>query len=146
MRNLIKKNPKYSKRINYDALKDLFADSNNSRAQLDAISRDAALLVPGNVDLDDKEDDLYHIDADKSDGEGFASGAEVVEEVGGSVGMAKNIATHTGHGEEVRELGAASGQSEGEEAIDEDAEGEEYTEFDKGDEEFGWEEGYEQEV
>ena len=27
MRNLIKKNPKYSKRINYDALKDLFVDS-----------------------------------------------------------------------------------------------------------------------
>lgn len=50
VRNLIKKNPKYSKRINYDALKDLFVDSGDG--------------VPN---LDEKDDSqLYHFD-DKDD-------------------------------------------------------------------------------
>lgn len=53
VRNLIKKNPKYSKRINYDALKDLFVDG------------------PQVPSLDDK-DNLYTMD-DKSDGEGIGS-------------------------------------------------------------------------
>ncbi|KAL0068943.1 transcription factor TFIIIB subunit brf1 [Marasmius tenuissimus] len=53
VRNLIKKNPKYSKRINYDALKDLFIDT-------------------GPVPFDDKDDGLYTMDDkdDKDDGEG----------------------------------------------------------------------------
>ncbi|KAL0573330.1 transcription factor TFIIIB subunit brf1 [Marasmius crinis-equi] len=52
VRNLIKKNPKYSKRINYDALKDLFVD-------------------PGPSPFDDKDDGLYTMDDkdDKDDGD-----------------------------------------------------------------------------
>jgi len=62
VRNFIKKNPKYSKRINYDALKDLFVDG------------------PHSPSLDDK-DDLYTMD-DKSEGEGMI----VLEEGGGGIG------------------------------------------------------------
>ncbi|KAG1783614.1 BRF1-domain-containing protein, partial [Suillus placidus] len=61
VRNLIKKNPKYSRRINYDALKDLFVDG------------------PQAPSLDDK-DNLYTMD-DKSDGEGMV----VLEEDGGGI-------------------------------------------------------------
>ncbi len=58
VRNMLKKNPKYSKRINYDALKDLF-------------DGDSLSLVPTNIDLDEKEDDMYHLsENEKSDGEG----------------------------------------------------------------------------
>ena len=66
MRNLIRRNPKYSKRINYDALKDLFVDGQQ---------------VPS---LDDK-DDLYTMD-DKSDGEGMI----VLEEGGGDIGSRRS--------------------------------------------------------
>lgn len=61
VRNLLKKNAKYSKRINYDALKDLFVDGGNP-----------------NINLDEKSD-LYSID-DKTE-EGV-----IVEEGGGGVG------------------------------------------------------------
>ncbi|KIM67015.1 hypothetical protein SCLCIDRAFT_108576, partial [Scleroderma citrinum Foug A] len=66
VRNLIKKNPKYSKRINYDALKDLFVDGGDT--------------VPN---LDDKED-LYSIN-DKTDEDGMT----VIEESGGGVATQK---------------------------------------------------------
>jgi transcription factor IIIB 90 kDa subunit len=69
VRNLIKKNPKYSKRINYDALKDLFVDGRQ---------------IPS---LDDK-DDLYTMD-DKSDGEGML----VLEEGGGGIGNQRSVTT-----------------------------------------------------
>ncbi|KAI6153338.1 BRF1-domain-containing protein [Pisolithus tinctorius] len=65
VRNLIKKNPKYSKRINYDALKDLFIDGSSSNPALN------------------KNDDLYSID-DKTD-----DGAVVVEEGDDGVGIQK---------------------------------------------------------
>lgn len=55
MRNLIKKNPKYSKRINYNALKDLFVDT----------------------DEKDSSDAMYTIEA-QDDGMGM----EVIEESG----------------------------------------------------------------
>ncbi|KAF9448740.1 BRF1-domain-containing protein [Macrolepiota fuliginosa MF-IS2] len=62
VRNLIKKNPKYSKRINYDALKDLFVDSNTPP------SFSQSLKATGE---DKDEDDLYTMgDDDKSDDEG----------------------------------------------------------------------------
>ncbi|KAG1773030.1 BRF1-domain-containing protein [Suillus occidentalis] len=67
VRNLIKKNPKYSKRINYDALKDLFVDG------------------PQAPSLDDK-DNLYTID-DKGDGEGMI----VLEEDGGGIGSQRQV-------------------------------------------------------
>jgi transcription factor IIIB 90 kDa subunit len=73
VRNLIKKNPKYSKRINYDALKDLFVDGG-----------------------DEKDDNgLYTID-DKSDGEEML----VIEEEGGGVGLAVGEPPRPGEGEE----------------------------------------------
>lgn len=76
VRNLIKKNPKYSKRINYDALKDLFVDSTSPPSfsqSLKAIS-------------DDKdEDDLYTMgmDDDKSDGE--VAPLVIIQEEAGTV-------------------------------------------------------------
>ncbi|KAJ7594903.1 BRF1-domain-containing protein [Mycena floridula] len=57
VRNLIKKNPKYSKRINYDALKDIFVDGEVPSA---------AFAAP--VDLDSKADELYYMQ-DKDDSE-----------------------------------------------------------------------------
>jgi transcription factor IIIB subunit 2 len=66
VRNLIKKNPKYSKRINYDALKDLFVDG------------------PQAPSLDDKEN-LYTMD-DTKDGEGMT----VLEEDGGDIGTQRS--------------------------------------------------------
>lgn len=68
---MIKKNPKYSKRINYDALKDLF------------------------VDAGDEKDNatLYTIEPQTSVGEGGEGiGMEVIEEEGGAVGVG---AVHT---------------------------------------------------
>ncbi|KAF8954879.1 Brf1-like TBP-binding domain-containing protein [Flammula alnicola] len=61
VRNLIKKNPKYSKRINYDALKDLFVEN---------------------------DADLYTMDDDKSDGEGvLGMPTVIVEEEPGTVAL-----------------------------------------------------------
>ena len=118
MRNLIKKNPKYSKRINYDALRDLFGGEGNGAAGAGGEEyEENSLLVPPNISLDEKEDDMYRLDdLEKGDGEDMF----IVEESGGGgVGVGK-IA-----GEEM-ELG------------DEDGEGEEIG--------YGWDEGYEQEV
>ena len=59
VRNLLKKNPRYSKRINYDALKDLFTHE-----------------APGKALDELKDGALYTID-DKSDGDGaLGAGAE----------------------------------------------------------------------
>ncbi|KAJ7074457.1 BRF1-domain-containing protein [Mycena amicta] len=66
VKNLISKSSKYSKRINYDALKNL-------------------LDLEGGPTLDEKEDQLYTFDdKDKSDGEGMSM--VVIEEGGGTVG------------------------------------------------------------
>ncbi|KIJ68696.1 hypothetical protein HYDPIDRAFT_125582 [Hydnomerulius pinastri MD-312] len=70
VRNLLKKNPKYSKRINYNALKDLFVDGG------------------GPVPNFDEKDDLYSLDDDKTDGDGV-----IVEEEGGGVGSQKQPRT-----------------------------------------------------
>ncbi|KAG7087469.1 hypothetical protein E1B28_013434 [Marasmius oreades] len=51
VRNMLKKNPKYSKRINYDALKDLFVDST------------------GSTNFDDKDDGMLYTIDDKDDEE-----------------------------------------------------------------------------
>lgn len=69
VKNLIKKNPKYSKRINYDALKDLFVDGDMS-----------AFGPP--VDLEAKEDTMFTMD-DKFDGEVL-----IIEEEPGTVASA----------------------------------------------------------
>ncbi|KAG6371687.1 BRF1-domain-containing protein [Boletus reticuloceps] len=65
VRNLLKKNAKYSKRINYDALKDLFVDGDNP-----------------NINLDEKGE-LYSMDDKTEDG-------VIVEEGGGGVGSQQN--------------------------------------------------------
>ncbi|KAA1477040.1 BRF1-domain-containing protein [Dentipellis sp. KUC8613] len=67
VRTLLKKNPKYSKRINYDALKDLFGEEG---AAPEEESKDVDLDVGGlyRMPTEDKEDDV------------------VVEEGGGAVG------------------------------------------------------------
>lgn len=69
VRNLIKKNPRYSKRINYDALRDLFDGS-------------------GPADIDEKidaEGGLWRLDPDEEDQE-MPAGV-VIEEGGGVVGL-----------------------------------------------------------
>jgi len=71
---MLQKNKRYSKRINYDALKDLFVDTPSANAIEATYGR--------NMD-DDKDDDftadLYTMD-DKSDGEGMGTGMVVIEE------------------------------------------------------------------
>jgi transcription factor IIIB subunit 2 len=115
---LLKKNPKYSKRINYDALKDLFVDN-------DALPN---MIAVGDEGKDDE--DLFAIlQNDKGDEE---AGELVIEEEGGGVGM---IRPATPSLPEVPAIGEEEG--------DEDADGED--ESDKGDD-IGWEEAYEQEV
>ena len=133
VRNLIKKNPKYSKRINYDALKDLFDGAGTA-------TEGTSILDPGReINLDEKEDSLYHLD-DKSDGEGMV----VIEEAGGGVGMVQP-SKDTRNGSESNRLGPDSdGVAPGDdtEIMDDDAENDL---SDKGDD-YGWEDVYEQEV
>ena len=66
MKNLIKKNPRYSKRINYDALRDLFDGGATGAATDEKIDLDA---------------DLWHMDKEDDDA------GVLIEEGGGGVGM-----------------------------------------------------------
>jgi transcription factor IIIB subunit 2 len=101
VRNLIKKNPKYSKRINYDALKDLFVDT-----------------------ADDEKDDngLYTIDS--RDETAYPDGMEIIEEEGGAVGVqankakAINGAETDGNLEDEDADGEEEGSDKGEDIID----------------------------
>ena len=134
VRNLIKKNPKYSKRINYNALKDLFTDDG------------ASFHMPtGDDNKDDDETQLYTID-DKSDGEGML----IVEESGGGgVGQprpAKSRSTSLvpSLGGSAPGTASAAGVGTGDGDDEEDAEGEEDVE-DK-DDTYGEWDAYEQEV
>ncbi|KAF7797267.1 hypothetical protein EIP86_008462 [Pleurotus ostreatoroseus] len=70
VRNLIKKNPRYSKRINYEALRDLFDGAG-----------------PANIDMEEKldaDEGLWRLDPDKEDED---MGGVVIEESGGGVGQ-----------------------------------------------------------
>lgn len=69
MKNLIKKNPRYSKRINYDALRDLFDGA-------------GPMGVPVEEQKFDMSREMYTMDPEKEDEMGV-----VVEEGGGGVGM-----------------------------------------------------------
>ncbi|KAJ7916525.1 BRF1-domain-containing protein [Mycena leptocephala] len=118
VRNMLNKNPKYSKRINYDALRHLLVEGPN---------------------LDDKDDDQLYTMDDKSDGEGM--GMLLIEEAPGTVVSApppkpkpKKVT-----GVAARVLVAGNAEADG----DEDMDAEEGS--DKG-EDVGWEEAYEQEV
>lgn len=120
VRNLIKKNPKYSKRINYDALKDLFVDSGG---------------LPSTKGDDDKDEaNLYTIgmDDDKSDGE--ATLGVIVEEESGTVALKP-----TSEPEKPRKNGLALDDMDAEGEIDEGSD-------DEKDDDIGWEDAYEQEV
>ena len=120
MRNLIKKNPKYSKRINYDALKDLFVDTNGSpSAKANTILRD-----------EDKDADLFVMDDDKSDGEGLSLPTVVVEEAGS---VAVGLLTE---GRQTKPRNLVDDVDIYDEASDEE----------KDDEVVGWDDIYEQEV
>lgn len=117
VQNLIKKNPKYSKRINYDALKDLFVEGGGPPS--------LAATMGVNDEKDDAE--LYTFGDDKSEEE-----AVVIIEDAGTVTAAPKRPTH----------GAAHSV---EEDADIDAEGEDASDEEKGDDQpFGWE--YEQEL
>ena len=120
VRNLLKKNPKYSKRINYDALKDLFIQGGGAPSF-------TANMTLGNDDKDDE--DLYTMD-DKSDGEGMYMPTIIVEEEPGTVAGAPP---------------SAAGRKEGGRLLRNDME-DEASDDEKGDEDLGWDDVYEQEV
>ncbi|KAI0325069.1 BRF1-domain-containing protein [Cubamyces sp. BRFM 1775] len=134
VRNLIKKNPRYSKRINYNALKDLFTNDASSSFQM-----------PSEEDGKDDEG-LYAFD-DKDDGEGML----IVEEGGGGVGQARPQKAKSRSASLVPGAAASvprMGEDVPEGAEDEDAEGEEDVEeagSDK-DDAYGEWDVYEQEV
>ncbi|KAF9499504.1 hypothetical protein BDN71DRAFT_119159 [Pleurotus eryngii] len=116
VRNLIKKNPKYSRRINYDALKDLFGDAGG----------------PGPSLGDDGKDDgemLYQMGDDKSEDGG--EGAVMVIEEAGSVAAARPAeeARHGVHG-----INGNNGEGDGSDKSDDEAGP------------MHWEDVYEQEV
>ncbi|KAF9524769.1 hypothetical protein CPB83DRAFT_860671 [Crepidotus variabilis] len=127
VRNLIKKNPKYSKRINYEALKDLFVDTGGSRSV-------ATNMTNGDDDKDDA--DLLVMDDDKSDGEGLNMPTIIVEEEPGAVVVHSIPAEHEISGKakkRVLEMDDEMGiYGEGSDEEKED--------------DVGWEDAYEQEV
>lgn len=90
VRNLIKKNPKYSKRINYDALKDLFTDGDTgSPAPLIKMSQTPTPRPLMDGDEDDGGETDHGSVYPTSEAEGISV---VVEEGGGGVGEKKAVA------------------------------------------------------
>ena len=130
VRNLLKKNPKYSKRINYDALKDLFVQSGGLPSM-------AANMTTGDDDKDDA--DLYTMDDDKNDGEGVHMPTVIVEDDPGTVVLSP-----------VKDSGSAKPRKKGVLALEDDAdldeEGSDEDKDDDDDDGRGWEDAYEQEV
>jgi transcription factor IIIB 90 kDa subunit len=125
VKNLIQKNARYSKRINYDALRDLFEGGRQD--------------TPGGATPEEKLDldaDLYTIDADKADDEDI--GAVVIEEGGGGVGMAKAPGS--------AKKDAAEEEAGGDEDAIGDADEDAYGYVSEKGEEYGEWDAYEQEV
>lgn len=105
MRNLIKKNPRYSKRINYDALRDLFDGGG----------------PPGPVDEKvDMDKELWTMEQDLEDDSGV-----VVEEGGGGVGIT-TAATRSTMMDVVQEERDGEGEPDDEMYADVDDKGDEY--------------------
>ncbi|KAG6844390.1 hypothetical protein H0H87_007202 [Tephrocybe sp. NHM501043] len=123
VRNLLKKNPKYSKRINYDALKDLFIEGGGPP------------VVAAHMGLGEEKDeaDLYTFGDDKDDD--GATNMVIIQEEAGSVGVtpAPSAPTRKIPGDEI--LG---------DDADADAEADEGSDYGAG--EGGWEDAYEQEI
>ncbi|TFK60672.1 hypothetical protein BDN72DRAFT_828758 [Pluteus cervinus] len=128
VRNLLKKNPKYSKRINYDALKDLFLDSGG----VPGLPPQGGALI--GTSLDDKDDTQWYTMDDKDDDVGPMVIIEGEGNVTTPIKEKPQQKTKT-----VLNLGAGVGVGE-----DEDAEGESDDEEKEPDP--GWDEAFEQEV
>ncbi|OCH87175.1 BRF1-domain-containing protein [Obba rivulosa] len=125
VRNLIKKNPRYSKRINYDALKDLFD-----------VGVGGQVKTPSTPTADLKDDGLYLMD-DKDDAEGVL----VEEEGGGGVGLAPSRSRSGSHvpgapvevgNETLEEIELGDEDAVGEDDVDDEGsdKGEVYNEWD----------------
>ncbi|KAG5335176.1 hypothetical protein C0989_002013 [Termitomyces sp. Mn162] len=125
VRNLLKKNSKYSKRINYDALKDLFVEGGGSPT------------VAANMGLGEEKDqaDLYTFGDDKDED---GTGMVIIEEEIGSVAVtpAPSAPPRKIPGVELGENIDADADADAD--IDEGS--------DYGGTEGGWEDAYEQEI
>ncbi|KAG5645973.1 hypothetical protein DXG03_004765 [Asterophora parasitica] len=123
VRNLLKKNPKYSKRINYDALKDLFVEGGGPPS------------IMAGMGLGDEKDDaeLYTISDDKD--EHAPMGMVIIEEEAGSVAVTPAPPPSSRKGLSI------PGDDAGEDA---DADGD--ADSDYGGQDGGWEDAYEQEI
>ncbi|KAF5381625.1 hypothetical protein D9615_005514 [Tricholomella constricta] len=126
VRNMLKKNPKYSKRINYDALKDLFVEGGGPPS------------LAANMGLSDDKDDaeLYTISDDKDDD--GTMGMVIIEEEPGSV------AVTAAHAQSSRKGPPIPGEDATGEDGDADADADEGSDY--GGPEGGWEDLYEQEI
>ncbi|KAF7329034.1 BRF1-domain-containing protein [Mycena venus] len=120
VKNLLTKNSKYSKRINYDALRHLLVDGPS---------------------LDEKTDDQLYTMDDKSDGEG--AGMLVIEEAPGTVIAAPPTKAKPKKADRLAARVTAAGNAKASADGDEDMDAEEGSDKE---EDMGWEEAYEQEV
>lgn len=112
VRNLIKKNPKYSKRINYDALKDLFTDADTgSPVPMIKMSNTPtpAPMMDENGDVDDGGETDQGSVYPMSDAEGMSV---VVEEGGGGVGEKTRPAMSAEDDDMYAEVGEEEGYAE----------------------------------
>ncbi|KAG6896547.1 hypothetical protein C0992_007543 [Termitomyces sp. T32_za158] len=123
VRNLLKKNSKYSKRINYDALKDLFVDGGGSP-------------VEAKMSLSEIKDDadLYTFDDDKNED---GTGMVIIEEEPGSVAVTPAPST------QAKKIPGAELAENVDADADADADGDEGSDYGA---EGGWEDAYEQEI
>lgn len=129
MRNLIKKNPKYSKRINYEALKDLFIDSPSSSNSLPGNGRNGTSSLVNNSgfggangaefggDGFDGADHLYTMD-DKDDKDDDGGIDLVIIEEDGIVGAGAGVSMQHDEGDaggegDEGELGYGGGEDVG---------------------------------
>ena len=128
VRNLLKKNPKYSKRINYDALKDLFVESGGLPSMV-------ANMTTGDDDKDDA--DLYTMDDDKNDGESAIMPTVIVEDEPDNV-----VLTPAKESTKPRKKSVLALVDD----ADMDDEGSDDDKDDDDDDGRGWEDAYEQEV
>lgn len=136
----MQRSSKYSRRINYAAVESLFSNPSTSATQDNAVPTQNLLDGP-EINIDEKEEYMYTID-EKSDGEGVG-GQVVVEESGGGVGInsSKNGANEQNGTRKTRDA-----EESGRDTADEDeGEGNLYVDG-TGEEGYGWEEEYQQEV
>jgi transcription factor IIIB subunit 2 len=143
VKNLLKKNPKYSKRINYEALKDLFVDGASSPSG--ATPPSFQQMVRGMRGGDDKDDDGLYVFPEDERGQSMAPG-------GRRMAMDRDGKDDSEMLLIVEEDGAVpppppmGGGKRADEKDDHDVDMDEEDEDAEGDVVGGWEDGYEQEV